>query len=289
VGQSGAEIDDNRDNYGTPCMPLPNGLDQVTVGSSSQNPYYLQREYNNGAALAFDPYTYFGCAPVVNLASSFVVPSAVNQGDVVQFDGSASASTLVIPNAGYAWNFGDGTTATGPSVVHSFSKAGVYNVKLTVTDRGHNQDAGTQTIVVLGAAGQTPTPPSTQPNTGGSHAPAPAFQVRLQLSPQGLKGVLRNGISLHVQSNKVANGILTVSISRAEAKRAHIKAGRGSTVVIARGTTAGIKNGTSFLRLHLPKGVASKLKKLRHATFSVRLSLVAAGGGHLAIDAAGKY
>ncbi len=99
--------------------------------------------------------------------------------------------------------------------------------------------------------------------------------MRLQLSPQSLKSVLRSGIALQVHSNKVANGILTVSISRAEAKRAHIKVGRGATVVIARGTTAGIKNGVSFLRLHLPRKVAAKLKKLRHATFSVRLSLVA--------------
>jgi hypothetical protein len=96
-------------------------------------------------------------------------------------------------------------------------------------------------------------------------------------------------MALQVHSNKVANGILTVSISRAEAKRAHIKAGRGSSVVIARGTTAGIRNGVSFLNLRLPAGIAKKLRKLRHATFTVRLSLVAAGGGHLAIDAAGRY
>jgi hypothetical protein len=114
--------------------------------------------------------------------------------------------------------------------------------------------------------------------------------VRLQLAPLGYKAVLRNGIALQVHSNKVANGILTVSISRALAKRAHIKIGRhANSVVIARGTTAGIVNGVSFLRLHLPKGIAAKLKKLRHATFTVRLSLVAAGGGHLAIDAAGRY
>ncbi len=287
VAQDGSEIDDNH-IYGQVCTPLPNDLDQVNVGSSSQNPYYLQREFDNGAALAFDPFTYFGCAPDVVLTPTFVIPSAVDEGDVVQLDGSSTASTLIVPNGGYSWNFGDGTTATGPSVVHTFTKAGVYTVTLTVTDRGNNKATLSQSITVLGPAGQTPAPPSTQPGGPGS-GPSPALSVHLQLSPRSLKSVLRYGLALQVKSNKVANGILTISISRAEAKRAHIKVGRGSTVVIARGTTAGIRNGVSFLSLRLPGAVAAKLGKLRHATFTVRLSLVAAGGGQLGIDAAGRY
>ncbi len=50
-----------------------------------------------------------------DLVSTFVVPNAVNQGDEVQFDGSTTASTLIVPNSGYRWNFGDGTTATDPA------------------------------------------------------------------------------------------------------------------------------------------------------------------------------
>ena len=56
------------------------GLDSVTLGNSSQNPYYLQREFNNAGALEFDPNTYFGCAPDVILSPEFVVPSAVDAG-----------------------------------------------------------------------------------------------------------------------------------------------------------------------------------------------------------------
>ncbi len=91
------------------------------------------------------------------------MPSAVDQGDEVQFDGSATASTLIVPNAGYAWNFGDGTTATGPSVVHSYTKGGIYNVTLTVTDRGGNKDADSRRSSSSAPPGQNPTPPSTQP------------------------------------------------------------------------------------------------------------------------------
>jgi PKD domain len=289
AASDGSEIDDagSQVGIGQPCVPEGNGLDTVTLGSSSQNPYYLQREFNNGAALELDPWTYFGCAPLVDLVPQFVVPSAIDQGDEVELDGSATESTLVVPDQEYSWNFGDGTTATGPSVVHSYSKGGTYTVTLNVTDRGGNTASLVQTITVLGPAGQTPTPPSTKPGGGGG--PASALQVRLQLTPQSLKSVLNKGIAVEVRSNRYANGIVTVSISRAEAKRAHIKLGRGSTVVIARGTTAGIQDGNSFLTLRLPRSAAAKLKKLRHATFTIRLSLVAAGGAQMAIDAAGRY
>jgi hypothetical protein len=282
---SGAEINDNG------CVPWGQELDKVTVNSDA---YYLQREFNNAGVIESDPNA-LRCLPVVNLSPTFVAPSAVNEGDVVQLDGSTTVSSLIVPKANYQWSFGDGTTAVGPSVVHSYSAAGRYNVSLTVTDRGGNKATQTETIVVLGPLGQAPTTPpiSVTPTGsgggGGGSAAGPAFQVHLHLAPRSLKSVLRNGLALQVNSNRVANGILTVSISRAEAKRAHIKVGRGSSVVIARGTTAGIHNGVSFLRLRLPAGVANKLKKLRHASFTIRLSLVAPGGARRAVDAAGRY
>src|SRR5262249_6226198 len=49
------------------------------------------------------------------------------------FNGSSSADPDG-PIASYAWNFGDGATATGAVVSHSFSRAGSYTVSLTVTD-----------------------------------------------------------------------------------------------------------------------------------------------------------
>jgi hypothetical protein len=261
----------------------------------------LQREFNNAGVIESEPNTYFGCAPNVLLAPTFVVPSDVNQGDVVQFDGSTTASTLIVPNAGYAWDFGDGTTATGPSVVHSYATGGTYSVKLTVTDRGGNIRSLTQTIIVLGANG-LPVPPGSTPTgtgpgggtpgtgtPGGGQANSPALQVRLQLLPQGFRSVLRLGVAVRVSSNQAANGITRVSITRAAARRAHIKAGRGPSVVIGVGTVSGIKDGTVTLHLRLSRAMSTKLKRLRHLALTVRLSLVAAGGHHLAIVAAGRY
>ena len=51
----------------------------------------------------------------------------------VQVDGTASRD----PDgsvAGYAWDFGDGATATGASASHAYAASGTFTVKLTVTD-----------------------------------------------------------------------------------------------------------------------------------------------------------
>jgi hypothetical protein len=307
----GGEINDNQG-----CVPLGNSLDSVTVGNSPQNPYLLQREFNNGAAIVFDPSTYFGCAPVVNLSPAFVVPSSVDQGDEVQFDGSATASTLVVPDGNYHWDFGDGTTGTGPSVVHTYANTGTYTVKLTVTDRGGNVESLSQTIAVLGPNGEQPPPPTVSgagsgagstasggPSTssgsssgagpspgGGSSAPShPTLKVHLQLMPQGLKTMLVHGLALRVTSSQAADGFATLSIPRAAARRVHIKAGRGPSVVIGRGTVAGITDGTTSLRLHLSRAIVTKLEHLRHVVVTIRLALVATGDRHVAIDVAGHY
>lgn len=279
----GSEINDNGG-----CTGLGNGLDTVTVGVSSQNPYYLQREFNNGGAISPDPYTYFGCAPVVVLTPNFVVPSAVNQGDVVALDGSSSATTLLIPNAGYQWNFGDGSTATGPSVEHSYARGGVYTVTLTVTDRGQHQQSLSQTITVLGPTGQpvTGTPGQLGGSGGGGASP---LQVRIQLMPQGLKQVLRSGIAVRVTSNENANGIASVSIARSLAKRLHLRVSRRPFVTIGRGTLSSVKHGTVMLYLHLSRTMAARIRRLHRVTLTVGLQLVGPAGDHLSIDAAGRY
>lgn len=281
-GNDGTEIDD-------PCAPAGADIDTVPVGNGS---YALEREWNNAATLVSDPFTYGGCAPSVALEPTFVAPTAVEPGDTIQFDGSTSGSTLIIPKDDFQWNFGDGATATGPSVEHSYASAGSYNVTLTVKDRGNNTATLVQTVQVLGTDGQPAPPTSSTGSGGGSRSGSgsgSALNVRLQLMPQSLKAVLRNGILVRVSSNKPANGIATVSITRQSAKKAGIKVGRGPSVRIGLGTVATITNGTMTLRLHLSKAVAKKLSHLRHVAMTIRLALVASGNDRFAVDAAGKY
>jgi hypothetical protein len=262
----GSEINDNG------CAPLGHNLDQVTVGSSG---YLLQREFNNAGVIETDPNA-LSCTPIVNLTPRFVVPSAVNNGDVVEFDGSTTVSSLIVTKAGYAWDFGDGTTAVGPSVVHSYAKGGTYNVKLAVIDRGANIGSLIQPITVLG-----PTVAPTHPTSG--------LHVHLQLLPQSLGAMLRVGVAVQVSSNERADGIATLSISRSDAKRAHLRTGRGPSVDIGRGTVSGIQRGTVKLHLRLSRVMAAKLKRLGHVTVTIRLALVAAGRAHLAVVLAGRY
>lgn len=264
-----SEINDNG------CTPLGTQPDSVTIGGTV---YALQREFNNAGVIQTDQNTP-KCALTVDLTPAFVVPSAVDQGDVVEFDGSKTDSTLIVPKAGYVWNFGDGTTAVGPSVVHAYAKGGTYTVTLTVTDRGGNIRNLSQTISVLGPTGQ---PVSPSKSNAGLHA-------RIQLMPQSLRTVLRKGIAFQVNTNESAAGVATLSISRNAARRAHIRTGRGTTVVIGRGTISGITVGTSNLRLRLSRVMAAELSRAGHTALTIRLALVAAGGDHLAIVAAGRY
>jgi PKD repeat protein len=57
-----------------------------------------------------------------------------NVGDAIKLDGRASSDNdggLVVD---YQWDFGDGSSASGATATHTYSAAGTYTVRLTVTD-----------------------------------------------------------------------------------------------------------------------------------------------------------
>jgi hypothetical protein len=293
-GDHGIETNDGSPSAGAACVPQGGpALDTVTVGGGS---YVLQREFNNGGLIASDVAS-LPCTPVVNLNPSFVVPSAVNPGDVVGFDGSVTESSLVVPGSEYSWNFGDGTTAQGPSPVHVFAKNGTYPVTLTTVDRGGYKASVTESVVVgTGVSAPTPTPATgggsgSGGNTGtgsGSHAQG-GLHVALTLHASSLRWMLSHGIFLSVTSNTRADGIVTVTIPRAVARRVGIVRGAGGPVTIGRGTVSGlIKAGRVTLHLRLSRGVAARLGRLRGLKVTVHLAL-AGGGAHKVYVAAGGF
>lgn len=88
---------------------------------------------------------------VIDEAPSAVIAPTPSQPAVAQsvaFDGTGSAD----PDGNitsFSWNFGDGSpVATGGKVSHSYAKAGIYQVSLTVTDSDGQTATTVQTLIV---------------------------------------------------------------------------------------------------------------------------------------------
>ncbi len=64
------------------------------------------------------------------------IPSVLMPGEEGTFDASGSYDNVKIKS--YKWEFGDGSVSDYKTAAHSYSKVGVYNVKLTITDTSGN-------------------------------------------------------------------------------------------------------------------------------------------------------
>ena len=277
-GEDGSETNDGAVSAGAACYPGGGPkLDTVTVGSGS---YVLQREENNGGLIGED-ISALPCAPLVNLSPDFVVPSPVNTGDVIAFDGSVTETTLYVPGREYFWNFGDGTGGEGPSPLHAYAKAGTYNVSLVTVDRGGNVAMTTHPLVVASATSSNPGPgPSVKPS---------GLQLTASLKATGLVWMLRNGIFLSLTANTRADGVISVTIPRVAAIRAGLVHGGSGPVTVGRGTVAGlIKKGRVTLHLRLSRNVVAKMSRLRSVVVTVHLAL-AGGGTHRTYVIPGGY
>jgi len=97
--------------------------------------------------------------PPPPLSASFTFnPSSPDAGQAVSFTGSASGG--VSPYS-YSWSFGDGGTASGSAVSHTFQSAGTYTVSLTINDSAGQIAKSSQTITV-----------NTRPSASISYSPS---------------------------------------------------------------------------------------------------------------------
>ena len=76
-------------------------------------------------------------------------PLTTQLNTTVSFDGSASSDPDGFINQ-YEWDFGDGNTASGAQVTNTFDVAGIYTVKLTVTNSDNLTNTTFQDISVGG-------------------------------------------------------------------------------------------------------------------------------------------
>jgi PKD repeat protein len=78
-------------------------------------------------------------------------PATGQVGQPITFNGSASTASNN-PIRSYIWDFGDGSSASGATVSHTYSQAGGYLVRLTVTDDEGVTDSATQSIQISPSA-----------------------------------------------------------------------------------------------------------------------------------------
>ena len=84
-------------------------------------------------------------APTANFTFS---PANPEPNDDVRFNASSSLPTPGRTIVSYAWDFGDGGTATGVSATRRYTQARTYNVTLTVTDDIGRTSVVTKSVVV---------------------------------------------------------------------------------------------------------------------------------------------
>jgi PKD repeat protein len=88
------------------------------------------------------------------IASFTANPTSGNAPLTVSFDASGSYDQDGNIKS-YAWNFGDGNTGSGVTINHTYTAAGTYTVKLTVTDNGGANGTNSQSITVSSGTGGT--------------------------------------------------------------------------------------------------------------------------------------
>ena len=102
----------------------------------------------------------------------------------VAFDGSLSSGPIG-QSLTYAWNFGDGSTATGGAPTHAYpvGPTSTYTVTLTVTDTAGQSNSAT-TTVTLGY--RAPVARAAAPSTDAAVNAAVTFSATQSSDPQGL-------------------------------------------------------------------------------------------------------
>lgn len=142
----------------------------VATNSSQSQVYYVWDDIGRGET--WEVYCNMGATgpppppPDSPVALFNFSPSTGAPPLTVNFDGSASYD----PNGtitAYSWNFGDGGTASGAIVTHTYNNAGVFTARLTVTDNEGKTGSTYHNITVA-----EPTTPNERPIARFSFSPS---------------------------------------------------------------------------------------------------------------------
>jgi subtilisin family serine protease/PKD repeat protein len=142
-------------------MPAAGGAAAVGVedqnGTEGTQHSFFTPVLQNGTAIRFYPGP-FNHKPVANPGGPYTgFPE-----QAIAFDGTGSTDAENDALT-YRWDFGDGTTATGPTPTHTYAVKGTYTVTLTVSDGIHDSLPVTTTAM---AQNRPPVAAMTGPATG---------------------------------------------------------------------------------------------------------------------------
>ncbi|HEX4837503.1 MAG TPA: PKD domain-containing protein [Solirubrobacteraceae bacterium] len=278
------------DAYG----PLLEGSSGTTAFNQIINGghYLLQREWSNAAG---------GCvtqAPVP-VASFAVYSSPATTGQAVSFNGTGSSPSAGVITS-YHWELGDGQTADGAQVTHTYESTGKFTVHLTVTNDSGASASASQTVTIeapRSGGGQTTTVTTTV-TAPAPPPPAPLAFAANQLA--GFVGLPRNGAKL--------SGLGAIALGHAECPPACSIAfklyatvrttGRQrrtlKRVLIGALTTTIAAKGTGALTLTLNAGGRKLLAKSHTLSSQLTVTVVGQEGGSwqiartLTLTSAGK-
>jgi len=111
-------------------------------------------------------------------AAFSVTPTPVQMNVPATFDASASTPGANATTLTYDWTFGDGATASGKTVTHSFTSVGTFVVTLTVTNERGLSASASQSVAV-----------ATSPSPTGDFVVSPVPQVAGDLTTFNASGV----------------------------------------------------------------------------------------------------
>jgi hypothetical protein len=115
---------------------------------------------------------------------SFNIPANASVNHSMVFDASNSFDPDGTIQS-YAWDFGDGTTGVGPTVVHTYEHPGQYTVTLTVTDNAGMNSSFSQMIQIIDTS---------QASTGFGAGFLKPNEILILLAVIGVTGLVLYGI-----------------------------------------------------------------------------------------------
>jgi len=194
------------------------------------------------------------------------------EGAPTTFMGSATGGT---PPIAFAWSFGDGATATGPSVGHAYADDGLYTATLTAT--GGAQSASASALATIFNA-----PPTVAPWMGDTILSGETFTLRARVEDPGMNDAPWRWDVRDASGSLLADGALASVPDSVRAPMVLRRAGRHVLTLSVVDKDGGIGRGVvevDVLRLPVPIAVApSALKAAQQGKGLLTVTVYAAPG-----------